>query len=98
MTNLITKEMKINTAKNIYEEISSLKRSLLSGYSDSLFTAEEVIEKIGYTIQCCVREIMRYLDVEDDDAGENFGIISDCIMDDDTFEYMMDKLISFGSK
>lgn len=98
MSNLITKEMKINTAKNIFEEISSLKRSLLSGYSDSLFTAEEVIEKIGYTIQCCVREIMRYLDVEDDIIGSNYYIVSSCIMDDDTFEYMMDKLVSFGSK
>lgn len=92
MTFEITPEMKIRTAKNIYEQISSLKTCLLSAYKNSLFSAEEVMEKIGYIIQCCIHEIMSTLDIEDDFEGVNYNTISDCIEDDDTFEYMMKAL------
>lgn len=92
MSNLITQEMKINTARNIYTEILALKTCLLSAYKNSLFTPEEVMEKMGYVIQCCIHEIMSTLDIEDDFEGVNYNTISDCIEDDDSFEYMMKAL------
>lgn len=92
----ITKEMKTRTAKNIFEEIIQIKRFILSANINSILSAEEIIEKMGYTIQCCIHEIMRELDVIDDNSGNNYGIISDCIMDDDSFDYLVEKLHAFG--
>lgn len=86
---MITKEMKMRTARNIYNELLFVKDSLMDAYCNSFVTAENVLEKMGYTIQCSIHEIMSNLEIEEDGCGENYGLIADCVEDNDTFEFVL---------
>lgn len=86
---MITKEMKMRTARNIYNELLFVKDSLMDAYCNSFVTAENVLEKMGHIIRCSIREIMSYLEIEEDGCGENYGLIADCVEDNDTFEFVL---------
>lgn len=84
-------------AQNTFESYQKLRQLALDTESRYLTSADEVDEKLGYITDSVIHRIMYCLDIVDsvndmESKVDYFGIISDCIKDGDSFEYMMKSL------
>lgn len=84
-------------AQNTFEDYQKLRQLALDTETKYLTSADEVDEKLGYITDSVIYRIMFALDIRNDEESkvDYYGIISDCIKDGDSFEYLM-KSLEFG--
>lgn len=84
--------MNFITAQHTFESYQKLRQLALDTETRYFTTVEEIDEKIGFVTDSVVYRIMECLNVTDDNSDDGFGVISECIEDGDTFEYLLKRL------
>lgn len=86
--------MLLNIAQNTFESYQKLRQLALDTESRYLTSADEVDEKLGHITDSVIHRIMYCFDIVNDEDCEidYYGVISNCIQDGDSFDYLLKAL------
>lgn len=79
-------------AQQTFESYQKVRQLVIDTECRYLTDADEVDEKLGFITDSVVYRIMECLGVTDENSDDGFGVISECIQDGDSFEYMLERL------
>lgn len=83
--------MLLKIAQETFESYKKLRQLALDTETKYFSTADEIDEKLGFVTDSVIHRIMYCLKIDGiEECGyDYYGVILDCIQDDDTFEYMI---------
>jgi hypothetical protein len=88
---------KSNTASSTYTQLNTLlKKEIMTlksiPYNENKSISELIDIEYGYIVSSAVRDIISHMNINDDIEGNIFATIYDCLLDGNSFDYMVELL------